>query len=157
LKISPELYEYARQGSQEERFTGTVDLPNAYRKPFGAGWALVGDAGHHEDPVLAHGIMNAFNDAEWLTQALDSAWSVNASLPDALSDFEQQRNASTLAGYERAVFGARLEDWDKPRELALRETLRKQPEDASLYFGVRAGAVPHEQFFNSRNIARILA
>jgi len=157
LKISPELFEYARQGSQEERFIGTVDLPNAYRKPYGEGWALVGDAGHHEDPVLAHGIMNAFNDAEWLTQALDSAWSGNASLPEALSDFEQQRNANTLAGFERAVYGARLEDWDKPRELELRESLRSRPEDASLYFGVRAGTIPHEQFFNSRNIAKILA
>lgn len=157
LRISPALYEAAREGRREERFIGTVDLPNAYRKPFGDGWALVGDAGHHEDPVLAHGISNAFHDAGCLAAALDSAWSVNASLPEALSDFERQRNESTLAGYERAVYGARLEDWDKPRELALRETLRTQPEDASLYFGVRAGVIPHAQFFNPRNIARILA
>jgi hypothetical protein len=27
-----------------ERFYGTGDLPNFWRKPYGPGWALVGDA-----------------------------------------------------------------------------------------------------------------
>jgi len=27
-----------------------------FRRPFGPGWALVGDAGDHEDPLIAHGL-----------------------------------------------------------------------------------------------------
>ena len=32
-------------GKRAERFFGTADLANWFRKPFGPGWALVGDAG----------------------------------------------------------------------------------------------------------------
>jgi flavin-dependent dehydrogenase len=39
-------------GKREERFYGAADLPNFFRKPYGAGWALVGDAGHHKDPFI---------------------------------------------------------------------------------------------------------
>jgi len=35
----------------------------------GPGWALVGDAGYFRDPVTAHGITDAFRDAELLAEA----------------------------------------------------------------------------------------
>jgi flavin-dependent dehydrogenase len=41
-----------------------------FRKPYGAGWALVGDAGYFKDPFAAHGISDAFRDAELLTEAI---------------------------------------------------------------------------------------
>ena len=40
-------------------------LPQAY----GPGWALVGDAGYHKDPITAQGIRDAFRDAELLADA----------------------------------------------------------------------------------------
>ncbi|HZX55042.1 MAG TPA: FAD-dependent monooxygenase [Ilumatobacteraceae bacterium] len=40
-----------------------------FRKPHGPGWALVGDAGYFKDPFAAHGISDAFRDAELLTDA----------------------------------------------------------------------------------------
>ncbi|HEY9336890.1 MAG TPA: hypothetical protein VIQ79_20800, partial [Kribbella sp.] len=50
---------------------GAVDLPNYLRRPDGPGWALVGDAGYHRDPITGHGITDAFRDAELLATALD--------------------------------------------------------------------------------------
>jgi flavin-dependent dehydrogenase len=41
-----------------------------FRRPHGAGWALVGDAGYFKDPFAAHGITDAFRDAELLTDAV---------------------------------------------------------------------------------------
>ena len=41
-----------------------------FRKPYGPGWALVGDAGYFKDPFAAHGISDAFRDAELLTEAI---------------------------------------------------------------------------------------
>jgi flavin-dependent dehydrogenase len=41
----PELEERVRAGRREERFYGASDLPNFFRRPYGLGWALVGDAG----------------------------------------------------------------------------------------------------------------
>ena len=53
-----------RNGKRSERFYGTADLPFFFRKPYGPGWALVGDAGYHKDPITAQGISDAFRDAE---------------------------------------------------------------------------------------------
>ncbi len=41
-----------------------------FRKPHGPGWLLVGDAGYFKDPYAAHGITDAFRDAELVTQAV---------------------------------------------------------------------------------------
>ena len=35
-----------------------------FRKPYGPGWALVGDAGYNKDFITAQGIQDAFRDAE---------------------------------------------------------------------------------------------
>ncbi|WP_172294715.1 NAD(P)/FAD-dependent oxidoreductase [Pseudoruegeria sp. HB172150] len=40
------------------------------RKAHGPGWALVGDAGYFKDPLTAHGITDAFRDAELLARAV---------------------------------------------------------------------------------------
>jgi flavin-dependent dehydrogenase len=55
LDLAPGLAERARAGKRAERFRGTADLPNHFRQSFGPGWALVGDAGFHKDPILAQG------------------------------------------------------------------------------------------------------
>jgi len=39
------------------------------RQAWGPGWALVGDAGYFKDPLTAHGITDAFRDAELLANA----------------------------------------------------------------------------------------
>ena len=44
-------------------------LPARLRRPAGAGWALVGDAGSFKDPLTAHGITDALRDAELLARA----------------------------------------------------------------------------------------
>jgi hypothetical protein len=41
------------RGKRVEQIRGTGTLPNFFRKPYGDGWALVGDAGYPEDPILA--------------------------------------------------------------------------------------------------------
>ncbi len=41
-----------------------------FRRAHGPGWALVGDAGYFKDPFAAHGISDAFRDAELLTEAV---------------------------------------------------------------------------------------
>ena len=41
------------------RVVGVRDLLTYFRQAAGAGWALVGDAAHHKDPLAAHGIADA--------------------------------------------------------------------------------------------------
>jgi 2-polyprenyl-6-methoxyphenol hydroxylase-like FAD-dependent oxidoreductase len=56
------------------RNTGApVTFPGAlghFRQSAGPGWALVGDAGYFRDPITAHGITDAFRDAELLADAV---------------------------------------------------------------------------------------
>ena len=52
---------------------GFAGVPGFLRRPYGPGWALVGDAGSFKDPVSAHGITDAFTSAEFLAAALDDA------------------------------------------------------------------------------------
>jgi 2-polyprenyl-6-methoxyphenol hydroxylase-like FAD-dependent oxidoreductase len=69
-----------------------VGLPNHRRETDGPGWALVGDAGYHRDPITAHGITDAFRDAELLAEALDRALRDRPSEPAALAAYRLARD-----------------------------------------------------------------
>jgi flavin-dependent dehydrogenase len=153
LDLVPELADRVRRGVREEPFVGTADLPNFFRKPYGPGWALVGDAGYHKDPYLAQGITDAFRDAELLADALDQGFSGRAS---TLANYEQQRNARALPLYELNYTLAALEPPDA-RTLQLRAALRGNQADTNRFFGVPAGTVPVADFFAPANLTRILA
>ena len=62
----PDLARRVRAGRVTAPLRGTVGLPNHVRRATGPGWALVGDAGYHRDPITSHGITDAFRDAELL-------------------------------------------------------------------------------------------
>jgi len=87
----------------EERYVGTNDQPNFFRKPYGPGWALVGDAGYHRDFVTGLGITDAFRDAELLTDALDDGFSGRRVLAQALVEYESTRNEIAKPLYELTV------------------------------------------------------
>lgn len=105
--------------NRTERWQGTADLPNFLRKPFGPGWALVGDSGYHKDPITAVGISDAFRDAELLVDAIDAGFSGRRPLDEAMAHYEQQRNeiatpmfwatchSARFAPFPEAVFASR--------------------------------------------------
>jgi flavin-dependent dehydrogenase len=104
-----DLGERVRAGSREERFYGASDLSNFYRKPYGPGWALVGDAGLHKDPYLALGICDALRDAEFLAEAIGDGLDGKQAMEDALAGFEQRRNDASGTDYAENLMAARLE------------------------------------------------
>src|SRR5207237_3127943 len=127
LEMVPELAERVRGGRREERFVGRADLPNFFRRPYGQGWALVGDAGYHKDPYTAQGISDAFRDAELLAEALDAGFSGRRSFDAALGEYEQARNAAAMPVYEFTSQLASLQP--PPPEMAqLLFALSGQPE-----------------------------
>ncbi|HET6312453.1 MAG TPA: NAD(P)/FAD-dependent oxidoreductase [Chloroflexia bacterium] len=99
LDLAPRMAERVRVGRREERFYGTGDLPNFFRKPYGPGWALVGDAGYHKDPVSARGVSDAMRDAELLAEAVDAGLSGRLPLDEALAGYERQRNEAARPEY----------------------------------------------------------
>ena len=155
LELAPGLAERVRAGRREERFAGTADVPNFFRKPSGPGWALVGDAGYHKDPCTGQGISDAFRDAELLAEAIDDGFSGRRTLDEALADYERRRNEATTPMYEYTCQLAALHPLS-PRQLRFYAALRTNPGETDRFFGVLAGTVPLREFFSIQNIQRIL-
>jgi flavin-dependent dehydrogenase len=151
----PALAERLRAGRRADRFYGASDLPNFYRRPYGPGWALVGDAGCHKDPYLALGICDALRDAELLAEAIDDGLAGRRALDDALADYERRRNAASADDYRLNLRAARFEP--VPPELRrLRAALRGNEGDTRQFLLACAGLIPREQFFDPANVARVL-
>jgi 2-polyprenyl-6-methoxyphenol hydroxylase-like FAD-dependent oxidoreductase len=91
---APSLVQRLRAARRTSAVRGMLRAPNHIRRAFGAGWALVGDAAYHRDPISAHGISAAFRDAELLAVALDETLSGRAEDLVALASFEAARNAA---------------------------------------------------------------
>ena len=69
---TPNLAARLRTSEVTAPVRGAVEPANQIRRPTGPGWALVGDAGYHRDPITGHGISDAFRDAEFLARAIDA-------------------------------------------------------------------------------------
>jgi flavin-dependent dehydrogenase len=88
----PSVAEKLRAGKREERWMGTCDQPNYFRKPYGPGWALVGDAGYHRDFITGLGITDAFRDAEYVAEAAHEGLTGARSMDEAMANYQQRRD-----------------------------------------------------------------
>jgi flavin-dependent dehydrogenase len=156
LELAPSLAERARNARRVERFSGTGDLANLFRKPYGPGWALVGDAGYHLDPITGQGITDAFRDAELLAEAIDAGLSGRQGLEFALADYERQRNLAATPAYDFACQLAAFEP-PTPEMEHLFNSLRGNQAETDRFFGTFAGTVSLEEFFAPANVERIVA
>jgi flavin-dependent dehydrogenase len=94
-------------------FAGAAGL---LRRPWGPGWALVGDAGYFKDPVTAHGLSDALRDAELLARA------VGRGSEAALREYEERRDELSLELFDVTDEIASLE-WDNDRLKTLHQRL----------------------------------
>jgi 2-polyprenyl-6-methoxyphenol hydroxylase-like FAD-dependent oxidoreductase len=95
LQTEPAMAERLPKATRNGKFMGMTPHKSFYRKPFGPGWALVGDAGYYRDPLLGQGINDAFRDAAALAAALHGVLSEGADWDTVMNGYEQQRNAAT--------------------------------------------------------------
>jgi flavin-dependent dehydrogenase len=97
---APQLAGRLRHARRTSPVQGMLRQPNQVRQAFGPGWALVGDAGYHRDAVTAHGISDAFRDAEFLAVALDQALSAGVEETTALALYQRQRDQALREIFE---------------------------------------------------------
>lgn len=129
-EAAPGMAARVRAGQRAERWRGTADLPNVVRTPYGPGWALVGDAGYHKDPVTAQGISDAFRDAALLAEAIDAGLSGRQPMLEALASYEQRRDEAALPLFEQACTRAAFAPFP-PAVLAARAAHRTEEGSAS--------------------------
>jgi 2-polyprenyl-6-methoxyphenol hydroxylase-like FAD-dependent oxidoreductase len=153
--LVPEFAERVRGAKREAPFAGTP-VPGFFRKPFGPGWALVGDAGYNKDPITAQGINDAFRDAERCVVALHQALSGSRSFDEAMSEYQRDRDQHVLPMYEMTCQLATLE----PPPPAVQELFAAIPgnqQAMDAFAQMNAGTISPAQFFSPQNVGAIRA
>ena len=155
LGMVADFAEPFREGKRVEQIRGTGTLPNFFRKPYGDGWALVGDAGYHKDPILAQGISDAFCCAQWLADAVHAGFSASRPLTEALAAYQRVRDEHLTPMYEFNCGHASLQP-PPPEILALFGALRYDPVARTRFFGTLGGTVPIPEYYAPENLQRIV-
>lgn len=156
LELSPQFAERVRAATRETRFVGTADLPNFFRVPYGEGWALVGDAGYHKDPITAQGISDAFRDAQALADALDDTFTERSPFADAMARYQQARDAAVLALFDFTCEFATLAP-PPPEMQGLFAAMHGNEDAMDGFVSVIAGTVPVPEFFSPENTGQIMS
>ena len=156
LESTPTVADRLRSARREEPWMGTAGVQNYFREPFGAGWALVGDAAYNKDPITAQGISDAFIDAEGLVTALDEGWTGQRRLDEALAAHQASRDQRVKPLYD---FTCQLATLEPPPPLMQRLflALRGNQEATNQFFSAITGSRPLPAFMNPENLDRILA
>jgi 2-polyprenyl-6-methoxyphenol hydroxylase-like FAD-dependent oxidoreductase len=156
LESTPGVRDRLRDARREAKWFGTAGVPNYFRQPFGAGWALVGDAAYNKDPITAQGISDAFIDAQGLSLALDDGWSGRRLLEDALAEHHLRRDERVKPLYDFTCQLALLKP-PPPHMQQLFAALRVNQEATDRFYSAITGSSSLPAFMSPDNLERILA
>jgi 2-polyprenyl-6-methoxyphenol hydroxylase-like FAD-dependent oxidoreductase len=156
VELAPEFAERVRGATRESKFVGSAELPGYFRKPYGPGWALVGDAGYHKNPITAMGINDAFRDAELVACAIDDDISGRRPYAEGMRDYQEIRDREAGPVYEFTDEFAQLQP--PPPELQqLIGAMHGNQEAMDAFVSVQAATLAAPEFFAPENIGRIMS
>ena len=118
-EFSPALAASVASARRVEPLRGFPGVTGYFRQSVGPGWALVGDAGYFKDPLTAHGITDAFRDAELLARA------VLAGSEPALAAYQAARDTAAGPIFEVTDDIASF-DWDIEKLKGLHRVLNEE-------------------------------
>jgi flavin-dependent dehydrogenase len=107
---APALFERADGAKRADVMFGMQGRRSFFRKPYGAGWALVGDAGSLKDPITGAGCNDAFRDAQLLADGLHAWLSGKEEFENAMTVYHARRDDAAMPAYRQAAFMAELHD-----------------------------------------------
>jgi 2-polyprenyl-6-methoxyphenol hydroxylase-like FAD-dependent oxidoreductase len=154
LELAPHVAERVRGATRQGRFAGG-SVPNFFRRPYGPGWALVGDAGYTKDPITAQGISDAFADAERCATALDQAFTGTRGYDDAMAEYQAVRDAHALPIYDFTTELATLEP-PPPEVQQLLGAIHGHQDAMDAFVSVIAGTVSPVELFDPASIEQLL-
>jgi 2-polyprenyl-6-methoxyphenol hydroxylase-like FAD-dependent oxidoreductase len=122
-EVAPELAAAVAAGRRLGNLRGFPGQAGFLRRPWGPGFALVGDAAYFKDPITAHGITDALRDAELLAAALAEG------TDQALARYHRLRDELSHGIFEISDRVASFE-WSLPAleqlHLALSEEMKRE-------------------------------
>ena len=155
LGLVPAFAERVRNAKRADRFYGAF-VPNYFRKPFGPGWALVGDAGYNKDFITAQGISDAFRDAELCANAVHDSLSGAQSFDDAMGEYQSTRDQRVIPMYEFTCDFAKLEP-PLPQQQQLFGAMYGNQEAMDGFAQMFGNVISPAEFFSEENVGRIFA
>jgi 2-polyprenyl-6-methoxyphenol hydroxylase-like FAD-dependent oxidoreductase len=155
IDLVPEFGERMRGAKREDRYYGAF-VPNYFRKPFGDGWALVGDAGYNRDFITAQGISDAFRDAELCVNAVHESFSGTRPFDEAMGEYQAKRDQQVMPIYEFTCDFAKMEP-PPPEQQQLMGAVYGNQNAMDDFAKVFGGTVSPADFFSEENVGRIFA
>jgi len=151
IGLAPVFAERLCGARREARFLGAA-VANYFRKPYGPGWALVGDAGYNRDFITAQGMLDAFQDAELCAAALHRTFAGAQPFDAALGEYQRSRDARVKAMYDFTCQLATLEP--PPPELQqLLAAIHGNRKMMDGFAAMNAGTISPAEFFAPENVA----
>lgn len=153
-EVDPEMGSQLRDaGERVEPFRPMRYPDNYYRRSYGPGWALVGDAGYHKDPFTGWGITDAFKYGEVLANKLHSALAGEAAMEEALGEYEKIRDAESAGTFQLTCSLSELKL--TPFYDAVFRATSQSPSYTKKFFGLIAGGYHGEEFFAPHNLEQL--
>jgi 2-polyprenyl-6-methoxyphenol hydroxylase-like FAD-dependent oxidoreductase len=153
--LVPEFAARIRGAKRVAPFAGAA-VANFFRKPYGPGWALVGDAGYNKDPITAQGITDAFRDAERCAAALHETFTDARSFDDVMGEYQRARDEHVLPMYEFTCQLATLKP-PPPEMQQLFGAIHGNQKAMDGFVQMNAGTISPAEFLSPENVAAIMA
>ncbi|SNQ47811.1 conserved hypothetical protein [Frankia canadensis] len=152
--VAPEFGADLRaNGRQEEPFRAIHYADNFYRRSHGPGWALVGDAGYHKDPLTGWGITDAFVYGELLAEQLHLGLSGDVPIDDAVAEYARRRDRDSAGVFGLTV--AMSELTLSPFLASVLGAVSRSPSYQRKFFTMVGGGLSSDEFFAPDSLAAL--
>jgi 2-polyprenyl-6-methoxyphenol hydroxylase-like FAD-dependent oxidoreductase len=151
LELAPAFAARVAGARRVSKFAGAA-IPNYFRKPYGPGWLLIGDAGYLKDSITAQGITNAFQDAERCAAALDDVFSGRRPFEAAMAEWHRVRDEQALPMYEMTCQLASMEP-PPPEMQQLLGAIAGRRRAMDAFVQMNAGTISPADFMTSQHVA----
>jgi flavin-dependent dehydrogenase len=138
LRSNPIFAPLVNEGERMSKVIGTLSERYFYRRSAGPGWALVGDAGHHKDPIIGWGISEALLQAKQLAEAIGTG------TEKALEHYWRRRDVETLPRFRMGEDRAAPEPMSRVFPIVLQKTRTRPSLKMQLFSETEYGVNPYE-------------
>ena len=124
LQSIPEVWARLKGARKVTEVVGVKGIQNGYRTPYGAGWALAGDAVHYKDPIDGQGFYDALLGTKLLAEAVRQWKGEGRSWDEAMKFYQEQLWKETHAMFLQTVDRIKQEIYSQPPPMVINTIIR---------------------------------
>jgi 2-polyprenyl-6-methoxyphenol hydroxylase-like FAD-dependent oxidoreductase len=146
IRADPRVRDRLARAQRITPVRGRGDIENFMRVAAGPGWALVGDAGQHKDPIYGQGIGDAVRTAALLAGCAARGLGGEQDVDSALAEFHAYRDYDLLPNYDWMIHG-RPRGWTREEFSEYLGRLGRSEELSDKFVNVFSHGVPATELF----------